>query len=147
MHGIACFSSQSGFLKKIQNPARLDCMSKTLDFSSQGILVKRIQSFFTFHTSETLHFPSKELLLKYLEQHPLTKDPFLKEKGIIQAIAEFFANEKIVSLGVDVGVINTLSDLDEKLKLPWLTVTKIGENISRALKNYPQEKSPITSSP
>ncbi|KAG8171508.1 hypothetical protein JTE90_007397 [Oedothorax gibbosus] len=69
-------------------------------------------------SAETLHFPSKGEIVSYLEQHPLTNDPYLTEKKIIEAVADFFADKDKAPMGVDMGVMLKLADLNEKLQLP-----------------------------
>ena len=83
----------------------------------------------------SLHFPSEREIISYLEQHPLTSDPYLKEKKIIETVAKFFANQDKADMGVDIGVMLTMHDLNEKIKLPETAVMAINLNLTAALKD------------
>ncbi|MBU6383004.1 MAG: hypothetical protein KGQ49_00995 [Verrucomicrobia bacterium] len=88
--------------------------------------------------SATLHFPSKPAIMSYLEAHPLTSkdtNPYLTEKKIIEAVADFFADQDKTPHGVDVGVILTMYDLHEELELSPGGVTTIQMNLTAALKD------------
>lgn len=83
----------------------------------------------------TLHFPSQGAIISYLEQHPLTSDPYLKEKKIIETVAQFFADQDKAPMGVDMGVMLTMMDLNEKLGLPQMGLMAINLNLTAALKD------------
>lgn len=86
----------------------------------------------------TLHFPSQGAIVSYLEQHPLTSketNPYLSEKKIIEAVAKFFADQDKADMGVDMGVMLTMYDLNEKLKLPEMALMTINLNLTAALKD------------
>ncbi|KAG8194647.1 hypothetical protein JTE90_003120 [Oedothorax gibbosus] len=86
-------------------------------------------------SAETLHFPSKGEIVSYLEQHPLTNDRYLTEKKIIEAVADFFADKDKTLMGVDMGVMLKLADLNEKLQLPQVALITININLTAALKD------------
>ncbi len=90
-------------------------------------------------SSATLHFPSKEAIVSYLEQYPSTSkaiNPYLSTKNIIEAVAGFFADqEEVAPDGVDTGVMLTMMDLNEKLDLPQIELVRIKLNLTTALKD------------
>jgi len=83
----------------------------------------------------TVLFPSKEAIVSYLQQHPLTKDPYLTEKKIIETMANFFAKQEKVPDGINLGVMLSLSDVNKKLKLPRVALMTIQINLVAALKD------------
>jgi len=90
-----------------------------------------------------LKFPSKQTIIAYLEQHPQTNkttNPYLTEKKIIPAVAQVFADQNKAPLGVDMGVMLTMLDLNEKLKLPEFVLMTINMNLCNALKECAQGK-------
>jgi hypothetical protein len=85
--------------------------------------------------SSALHFPSHSTIVSYLENHPLTSNPYLKEKGIIEAAARAFADQSKVPMGIQMGVMLTMHDLNEKIKLPQVTMMTIHMNLTQALED------------
>jgi len=86
----------------------------------------------------TLHFPSQGAIVSYLEQHPLTSketNPYLSEQKIIETVAKFFADQDKADMGVDMGVMLTMMDLNEKLGLPQMSLMAINLNLTAALKD------------
>lgn len=63
----------------------------------------------------TLHFPDAATITQYLSNHPLLKMDYLQEKGITKAIAELaaarFANSDKVNMGVKMGTVLLINDL------------------------------------
>jgi alanine-alpha-ketoisovalerate/valine-pyruvate aminotransferase len=89
-------------------------------------------------TQSMLHFPSEEAIIFYLKKHPLTSErtqPYLTDKKIIDAVAKFFANQDKAPKDVDVDVMSTMCDLNEKLKLPESVVKVINFKLTLALKD------------
>lgn len=62
-----------------------------------------------------LHFPDAETMTQYLSNHPLLKMDYYQEKGITKAIAELaaarFANSDKVEMGVKMGTMLLINDL------------------------------------
>ena len=86
--------------------------------------------------SSTLHFPSENGIIAYLEKHPLTSkevSPFLHEKKVIQAVAKFFAEQNKVPAGVNLGVMLTLYDLKPTLGIPDVALATMQLALTRAL--------------
>ncbi len=56
----------------------------------------------------TLHFPSAEVMTKYLSEHPLLSLDYYKEKGITETVAKLaadrFADSDKVEMGIKMGV-------------------------------------------
>lgn len=89
-------------------------------------------------TTATMHFPSREVLVSCLDNHPLTGKQvtkYLTEKGITQAVAESFADTDKAPMGVDLGVMLTVYDLNEKLRLPDPTLTILQMSLVGALRD------------
>lgn len=63
-----------------------------------------------------LNFPSQKEIHSHLENHILTKDPILKENGLFNAIAAYFANKKMATSEVSIEVFNALYTNKEKIK-------------------------------
>ncbi len=88
--------------------------------------------------ANTMHFPSQEVLVSCLDKHPLTGKqvvPYLSEKGITKTLAESFANTDKAPAGVNLGVISTLYDLNEKLELPEYSLASLHVDLVGALKD------------
>lgn len=97
-----------------------------------------VQERSTFKSTETLHFPPKGAIISCLEQHPVTSketNPYLTEKKIIEAVADFFADQDKAPMGVDMGVMLTMMDLNEKLGLPQMGLMAINMSLTEALKD------------
>jgi hypothetical protein len=89
-------------------------------------------------STSTLHFPSKEVIVSYLKQHPNTDEethPFLTENKIIETVADHFADEDKNEIGVDMVVTLTLYDLNQSLKLSAVVLATIRKNLVIALKD------------
>lgn len=101
--------------------------------------------------SASLHFPSQETIVSYLQQHPLTDDVNLNKRGIIQAAAKAFANREKVLMGVKTTVALMMIDLNEKLAQPAPDAT-IQKNLIQALidcangKKIQEDKKPVITS-
>lgn len=65
--------------------------------------------------SAPLNFPSKEVIVSFLKHHPLTKHPLLVENKIIEAVANFFANQKKTPITVKSDVRIAIKDVNEEL--------------------------------
>lgn len=83
--------------------------------------------------SIALQFPSKEVIISYLEHHPLTRDSYFSEKKIIEAAATFFADQEKVPAGINMGVLLTLKDLGITRDLTAVAATAIRMSLSQAL--------------
>ena len=81
------------------------------------------------------HFPDQNTILEYLSKHPMTNDAFLTEKKIIETVAKFFANQSKVDCGVNLGVVLSLYEMNEKLHLPEMVLKIIQVALSQALKD------------
>lgn len=86
-------------------------------------------------SSSILQFPAQDAITTYLTKHPLTSDPYLTEKKIIETVAKFFANQRKAELGVDMGVMLSLYDLNKKIGLPETALIAIQMNLVEALKD------------
>jgi len=84
-------------------------------------------------TDGRLRFPSQEVITAYLAKHPLTSDSYNQEKRINEAVAKAFANSTKVEMGVQMGVMLTMYDVNENLGLPESEVTAINMNLTQAL--------------
>lgn len=82
-----------------------------------------------------LHFPAQDAIVAYLTKHPLTNNPYLTEKKIIETVSKFFADQDKAEPGVDMGVMLSLYDLNEKLGLPQMALMTIQLNLTQALKD------------
>lgn len=82
---------------------------------------------------QTLHFPSEEKMISYLEGHPLTSDSYLKENKILEAVAKVFAGQKKDSVYIGMDLMSTLCETLQKLKIPRAEAMKIKANLTRAL--------------
>lgn len=85
-----------------------------------------------------LHFPSREAIITYLEQHPNINqdgDTYLKDNHIIEAVADFFADQDKAPLGVNIGVNMVMTDIGERLNLNIAGIVTIGMNLTKALKD------------
>jgi len=83
----------------------------------------------------TLHFPSQEAIVSYLEQHPLTRDPYFKGRGILTAVAKVFADQDRADMDVDRGVRLTMGDLEQKIGLPNFALMAVHSTFKQALKD------------
>lgn len=83
----------------------------------------------------SLPFPSQENIAAYLGKHTLTKELYLKNNEIIQAVARCFADQDKAPAEVDTGVRATMLTLSKKLKLPSTTLIMIQINLAEALKD------------
>lgn len=90
--------------------------------------------------SLTLHFPSEQSITSYLEKHPFTNNPYLKEKKIIDAVAKFFANTNKVDEVVTLGVMLTLHNLSKEIELTKEMRKVITMNLIEALKDCAHDK-------
>lgn len=65
-----------------------------------------------------LHFPSAESMVSFLAEHPLLKTDYCEEKGVTKAIAELaakrFADREKSEIGVRIGVLLMIRDLQEE---------------------------------
>lgn len=65
--------------------------------------------------SSPLHFPDVKTMTQYLSNHPLLKTEYFLEKGITKAIAELaaerFADSDKVEMGVQIGAMLLIHDL------------------------------------
>lgn len=59
----------------------------------------------------------------------------MSEKKIIETVAKFFADQDKADMGVDMGVMLTMMDLNEKLGLPQMSLMAINLNLTAALKD------------
>ncbi len=85
-----------------------------------------------------LHFPSQGAIVSYLEQHPLTSketNQYLSEEKIIEAVAKFFGDQDKPEMCVDTGVMLTMYNLNEKLKLSEMVLESITLILTDALKD------------
>jgi hypothetical protein len=92
-----------------------------------------------------LHFPSQEAITAYLAKHPLISDPLIsdsynQEKKIKDAVAQFFANSRKVPMGVQMGVMLTISELNKKFGLPQSAVMALNMNLTEALQDCANEQ-------
>jgi hypothetical protein len=80
----------------------------------------------TSSTSMLHRFPSQEGILNYLAQY-LTQEEnrYLTETKIIQAVANFFANQKSMEVEIEVGVMKTLDKFNEELRIPEVNLVII----------------------
>lgn len=62
-----------------------------------------------------LQFPSKEIITAYLTNHPYTKNLIATETKIIDAVADFFANQKKPPHLVKQDVKKVISETNEDL--------------------------------
>ncbi len=86
----------------------------------------------------TMNFPSQKALASCLDKHPLTgkqTTPYLREKGITDAVAESFADTRMLPPGVDMGVMLALYHLNQKLELPPPALTTLQMNLVVGLKD------------
>lgn len=90
--------------------------------------------------SGVLRFPAQNELTACLKKHPMTNDPYFTEKRINEVVAKSFANQEKVPLGIDLGVMLELNDLNEKLRLPAMRLKTIQLNLTTALKYCAKEK-------
>lgn len=67
--------------------------------------------------SSTLHFPNAQTMKACLCDHPLLAMDYYKEKGITKAIADLaserFANSDKVEMGIKMGTMLMINDLQE----------------------------------
>lgn len=82
-----------------------------------------------------LHFPSEGEIIAYLQQHPLTNDPSLTEKNIIQAAAKVFADQEKAPLSVNMLVKFMMQNLNKKLELSEKILMIIQKNLTAGLKD------------
>ena len=86
-----------------------------------------------------VHFPSQEAIVSYLQGHALTSNPYLTEKRIIETVAGYFANQEKAPLGINLGVMLALHDLNERLQLPGFSLNAIQLNLTTALMDCARE--------
>lgn len=84
-------------------------------------------------TEGRLRFPSQEAITAYLAKHRLTNTPYNQEKRINEAVANAFANSTKVPMGVQIGVMLAMCDVNETLDLPESAVMAISMNLTAAL--------------
>lgn len=90
--------------------------------------------------SVTFHFPSQQSIVAYLEKHPFTNDPYLKEKKIIDTVAKFFANTNKDDRGVELGVLLALYRLNAQIGLTQDMKEVMNINLIDALKDCGSDK-------
>lgn len=59
----------------------------------------------------------------------------MSEKKIIEAVAKFFANQDKSDMGVDMGVMLIMHDLNKKLNISDIDMIAINRNLTAALKD------------
>lgn len=79
----------------------------------------------------SLRFPSETILISRLE-NVLSDQQYMKEKKIIQALAKAFANQTKEPIGVDMGVMLELYDLN--IQLPEIALRAMIILLCAALK-------------
>jgi len=99
-------------------------------------------------SSATLHFPSAEVMTKFLSNHELLNLDYYQEKGITQTIAklaaERFANSDKVEMGIKMGTMLIVNDLQQgedgftgaklpKIELPKMSWVQLSMAIESAL--------------
>lgn len=84
---------------------------------------------------ELFTFPSHEKIVAFLQSHPLTKDPCLRENGVIDTVAKFFENKKKFSEGITIGLQTVLSDLSTRLALDSASLILVQQNLINALRS------------
>jgi hypothetical protein len=86
--------------------------------------------------SKSLQFPSHSVVATYVEHLPWTQNyPSLKEKRVIDVVANFFAGDNRDQVGVYIGAAHVLSDLNKKfqLKIPLSDLGAIQMNLTQVL--------------
>jgi|GEM_PF-3899565 len=91
-----------------------------------------------------VQFPSKDVIVSYLEQHPATKDRFFSDKKITEAVATVFAHQQYYTGGVDMAIALTMNDESEKLGLSDEIFYLVSANLKIALMDCANGK-PIAS--
>ena len=91
-------------------------------------------------SSNTLHFPNENKIISYLKKHPLTKDPYFTEKKIIHKVSKFFADLNMEPEGIQLGVMQTLYDINEELPMEPPVLKLIQMNLIAALKDCANRK-------
>lgn len=95
-------------------------------------------------SSSIISFPSRASILSYLEQHPLTNDRYYKEKRILEAVAKAFADQKIESEGVSMGLFFPLYGERKRLGLSDATLRVMSLSLTKALLDCANGKPLIT---
>lgn len=85
--------------------------------------------------SSILQFPSRNTIIEYLTEHPLTTDPIFEEKKLIVAAAKAFANKEKQEFNVQMGVMKTVCRPKIIKGLDDDKILKICLDLTRALKD------------
>ena len=92
----------------------------------------------------TLHFPSETTIIEYLKVHPLTNNPYLTEKKILQTAAKRFANTEKTLDAIEIDVMFTLQDLNKKINLPKTVLISINSKLTKALEECAKKQNLIS---
>lgn len=95
-----------------------------------------------------LQFPSKADLVSYLGQHPKTtkeSHSCFADQKVIEAVAEYFANQKKAPAGIKMGVNLVMFKENDRFKnrlhLTDRDLESINRNLTEALRDCAQGKS------
>ncbi len=89
-----------------------------------------------------LHFPAEKEIVDYLTRHPLTQDRYLADKKIISTVAKTFAEQERIPSSLDIGIKETLLEMNQQLRLNDNALFTIEDNLKRALSDCATQTKP-----
>jgi len=137
------FSSRAQVFNRIQSTSQLQFSSRAQVFNriqstSQLQFSSRVQFSSRPHVSIVVRFPDQNAIQAYLEKHPLTRDPWLKEMKVLEVAAKSFANSDKAPMGIQMGVTLMLHDLGGVV--PEQAMMPITLNLVQALQDCAEGK-------